>query len=210
MSCTKACLRLYAVTPDGWVAEPEKLLAAVRKALQGGVTFVQLREKTLESEKLITAAGQLKTLCHEFGVPLVLNDRLKEALASDVDGVHLGQGDMPAAEARRRLGPDKILGISAQTVAQALQAERDGADYLGVGAVFPTATKTDAVDVSHETLRAICQAVKIPVIAIGGITTENQHTLATTGIVGVAVVSAIFCQNDIQAAAAAFKRTLDG
>ena len=207
-----ACdLRVYAVTDRSWLGlaenatEAEKkaaLCQQVRAALDGGTTFVQMREKHLDHTDMIAEATALQKICHTAGVPFVVNDAVNVALAMNADGIHIGQDDMSAHEARALVGPDKILGVSAQTVEQALQAERDGADYLGVGAVFPTSSKDDAVEVSHETLTAICNAVNIPVVAIGGITCENVSELAASGIVGVAVISAIFAHKDIAAAAA--------
>lgn len=204
-------LRVYAVTDRSWLGlaenatEAEKqaaLCQQVRAALDGGTTFVQMREKHLDHTDMIAEATALQEICHAAGVPFVVNDAVDVALAMNADGIHIGQDDMSAQEARALIGPSKILGVSAQTVEQALQAERDGADYLGVGAVFPTSSKDDAAEVSHETLTAICNAVNIPVVAIGGITCENVSKLASSGIVGVAVISAIFAHKDITAAAA--------
>ena len=150
------------------------------------------------------------TICKKYQVPFVINDNVDIALAIDADGVHVGQSDMEALDVRKRLGPDKIIGVSAQNVQQALLAQKHGADYLGVGAVFPTGSKDDAEDVSFETLKAICQAVDIPVIAIGGITKENVSELKGSGICGIAVISAIFAQKDIKAATKELKkRTMD-
>lgn len=204
-------LRVYAVTDRSWLGlaenatEAEKqaaLCQQVRAALDGGATFVQMREKHLDHTDMIAEATALQEICHAAGVPFVVNDAVDVALAMNADGIHIGQDDMSAQEARALIGPNKILGVSAQTVEQALQAERDGADYLGVGAVFPTSSKDDAAEVSHETLTAICNAVNIPVVAIGGITCENVSELASSGIVGVAVISAIFAHKDITTAAA--------
>ena len=204
-------LRVYAVTDRSWLGlaenatEAEKQAALchqVRAALDGGTTFIQMREKHLDHADMIAEATALQEICHAAGVPFVVNDAVDVALAMNADGIHIGQDDMSALEARALIGPDKILGVSAQTAEQALQAERDGADYLGVGAVFPTSSKDDAAEVSHETLAAICSAVNIPVVAIGGITCENVSELARSGIVGVAVISAIFAHKDIAAAAA--------
>ena len=146
-------------------------------------------------------AKDLQMLCREYNVPFIINDNVDIALAMDADGVHVGQSDMEAGDVRAKLGPDKIIGVSAQTVEQAILAEKHGADYLGVGAVFPTGSKDDATEVPHETLKAICEAVSIPVIAIGGITQENVSTLAGSGICGIAVISAIYAQPDIRKAA---------
>ena len=202
-------LRVYAVTDRSWLnlAEdaPESkkqgaLERHVRAALDGGATLVQMREKHLDHANMVAEAAALQEICHAADVPFIVNDAVDVALAMNADGLHIGQDDLSAQEARRLIGPDKILGVSAQTVEQALKAERDGADYLGVGAVFPTNSKDDAVEVSRETLCAICRAVRIPVVAIGGITCENVSELAASGIVGVAVISAIFAQKDITAA----------
>ncbi|MCR5756653.1 MAG: thiamine phosphate synthase [Selenomonas sp.] len=200
-------LALYAVTDRRWL-KGASLASAVEKALQGGITCLQLREKNLPYEELLATAQQLKKLCQQYHVPFIIDDNLEIALACDADGLHIGQKDMPAAQARKLLGPNKILGVSAQTVEQAITACRDGADYLGVGAVFPTGTKTDAVVVSPSTLKAITTAVDIPVVAIGGITAANISQLQNTGIAGAAVVSAIFAQKNIQRAVADLQRSL--
>ena len=189
----RSSLRLYAVTPCGCAEE------AVRAVLAGGATFLQIREKNLPREVFVEKARRFRTLCPS-GVPYVVNDDLDVALASGADGAHIGQGDGSVAEARRKLGQDRILGVSATTVAEAVAAERDGADYLGVGAVFPTRTKDDAADVSPETLHAICASVRIPVVAIGGIGEDNLPRLAGSGVAGAAVVSALFGADDPEAA----------
>lgn len=199
INCSKKELMLYAVTDRHWLGE-ETLYDQVKKALDGGATFVQLREKKLDREDFLAEALEIQKLCKKYGVPFVINDEVSIAKDIDADGVHVGQSDMEAMDVRKVLGPDKILGVSAQTVEQAIIAEKHGADYLGVGAVFATGSKDDADDVSHETLKAICEAVSIPVIAIGGITKENVYELAGSGICGVAVISAIFGQNDIKKA----------
>lgn len=197
--CTKESLLLYAVTDRHWLRD-ETLYSQVEKALKGGATFIQLREKALDEETFLKEAVELKELCKRYRVPFVINDNVEIARKIEADGVHVGQSDMEALDVRKLLGADKIIGVSAQTVEQAVLAEKQGADYLGVGAVFPTGSKDDADDVSHETLKAICDAVNIPVIAIGGITKENVGTLSGTGICGIAVISAIFGQQDIEAA----------
>ena len=199
INCSKKELMLYAVTDRHWLGE-ETLYDQVNKALEGGATFIQLREKKLDREDFLAEALEIQKLCREYGVPFVINDEVSIAKDIDADGVHVGQNDMEAMDVRKVLGPDKILGVSAQTVEQAITAEKHGADYLGVGAVFATGSKDDADDVSHETLKAICEAVSIPVIAIGGITKDNVYELAGSGICGVAVISAIFGQNDIKKA----------
>lgn len=209
MKFAKEDLLLYAVTDRHWLKD-ETLENQVEKALQGGATFLQLREKRLDDDIFLAEAKEIQKLCKKYQVPFVINDNVDIALAIDADGVHVGQSDMEALDVRKRLGPDKIIGVSAQNVQQALLAQKHGADYLGVGAVFPTGSKDDAEDVSFETLKAICQAVDIPVIAIGGITKENVSELKGSGICGIAVISAIFAQKDIKAATKELKkRTMD-
>ena len=181
----------------------------VGEALLGGATLIQLREKKLTGDSLLTAAKAVKAVCDRYGVPLIINDSVSLALACGAAGVHLGQQDMPPAQARTLLGPDKIIGVSARSVEQALRAQTEGADYLGCGAVFTTATKQDARALPHDTLRQICRAVKIPVVAIGGIAQENALRLKGTGIAGIAVVSAIFGQPDIRKAAESLRRSAD-
>ena len=197
MKCDKKDLLLYAVTDRRWLGG-RRLADQVEEALKGGVTFVQLREKDLDEERFLEEAREIKELCGRYQVPFVINDNVDIAQAVDADGVHVGQSDMEAGDVRARLGQDKIIGVSAQTVEQALLAESRGADYLGVGAVFATGSKADASEVDHETVKAICQAVHIPVIAIGGITRENVGALAGTGVCGAAVISAIFAQEDVE------------
>ena len=208
INCSEKELLLYAVTDRHWLVE-ETLYDQVKKALDGGATFVQLREKKLDREDFLAEAKEIQKLCKEYGVPFVINDEVSIAKDIDADGVHVGQSDMEAMDVRKILGPDKILGVSAQTVEQAIIAEKHGADYLGVGAVFTTGSKDDADDVSHETLKAICEAVSIPVIAIGGITKDNVAELAGSGICGVAVISAIFGQKDIQKATEELKFSVE-
>jgi thiamine-phosphate pyrophosphorylase len=208
MRCGKEDLLLYAVTDRSWL-NGETLYNQVEKALKGGATFIQLREKTLDQETFLAEAKEIKELCRQYMVPYVINDNVDIAIAIDADGVHVGQSDMEAGSVREKLGADKILGVSAQTVEQALFAEQRGADYLGVGAVFHTGTKSDADEVSHETLKAICEAVKIPVIAIGGISRDNVMRLKGSGISGIAVVSALFAQPDIERATVELKELTD-
>ena len=196
---------LYAVTDRYWLKDGETLTEKTEEALMGGATFVQLREKNADEETKCKLGLELKELCKKYKVPFVLDDDVELTLKLDADGVHVGQHDRPAAEVRRLIGPDRILGVSAQTVEQALQAEKDGADYLGVGAVFATGSKDDADDVDHDTLEAICRAVKIPVIAIGGISKKNVLQLKDRGLAGVAVISAIYAQENITEATAELK-----
>lgn len=204
MTCDKKDLLLYAVTDRSWL-KGASLSEDVEKALLGGATFVQLREKTLSKDDVIKEAVSLKALCRKYGVPFVIDDDVEVAKRVGADGVHVGQKDMAMKNARALLGADAIIGVSAQNVAQAVKAERDGADYLGVGAVFSTQTKRDADAVPYETLQAICRSVSIPVIAIGGITKDNVRRLKDSGICGVAVISALFAAEDITKAARALK-----
>lgn len=205
MNCTREDLLLYAVTEDG-TPDKKVLYQKVEDALKGGVTFVQLREKHISDEEFIEEALVIKELCAKYRVPFVINDNVDVALKVDADGVHVGQSDMEAGNVRKILGKDKIIGVSAQNVAQAKLAMEKGADYLGVGAVFTTGSKADADDVSHEELAAICGAVNIPVIAIGGISERNVGELAGTGICGIAVISAIFGKEDIVKATQSLKK----
>ena len=186
---------LYAVTDRSWL-RGRSLADCVRQAVEGGATFVQLREKEAPFDEIVALGRELGAICREADVPFVIDDDVDVALACGADGVHVGQDDMACAEARRRLGPDAIVGVSAQTVAQALQAQADGADYLGVGALIPTPTKPDAVDVTRDELRAICDAVDIPVVGIGGLNAQTIPTIAGCGADGAAVVSAIFAADD--------------
>ena len=201
-------LLLYAVTDRHWLGD-RTLYEVVRESLEGGVTFLQLREKDLDDENFYKEAVRLQEMAREYGVPFVVNDNVDIAVRMDADGVHVGQSDMEAGDVRALIGPDKILGVSAQTVEQAVLAEKRGADYLGVGAVFPTGSKDDAVEVSHETLKAICEAVSIPVVAIGGITVNNTPELAGSGICGIAVISAIYGQKDIYQATVSLKKVTE-
>ena len=200
MRCDKKDLLLYAVTDRAWLGD-KTLAWQVEESLKGGATMIQLREKHLDEDTFQAEALELQALCRRYGVPFLINDDVELAVAVNADGVHVGQHDMEAGQVREKIGPDKILGVSAQTVEQALRAQAAGADYLGVGAVFPTGTKDDADAVSYDTLKAICEAVDIPVVAIGGIGVHNVQALAGSGICGIAVVSAIYGQPDIQQAA---------
>ena len=204
MKCDKKDLLLYAVTDRSWLGE-QTLYEQVEEALKGGATFVQLREKELDDDTFLAEAIEIQELCKKYNVPFVINDNVEIAIKMNADGVHVGQSDMEAGDVRALLGEDKILGVSAQTVEQAILAEQRGADYLGVGAVFHTGSKADADDVSHETLKAICEAVSIPVVAIGGIGKHNVLKLSGSGICGIAVISAIFAAEDITSATAELK-----
>lgn len=190
---------LYAVTDRAWLSG-RTLADCVREAIAGGATFVQLREKGRTTDEIVAEAAEILPVCRAAGVPFVIDDDVEAALRSGADGVHVGQSDTACAEARAALGPAAIVGVSAQTVAEALAAQAAGADYLGVGAMYGTPTKPDAVDVTFEELARICAAVDIPVTAIGGINARTMGSLAGTGVDGAAVVSAIFAARDIQAA----------
>lgn len=207
MKYAKENLLLYAVTDRHWL-DGRTLKEVVLESLEGGVTMLQLREKHLDEAHFLEEAKELQTLCRSWHVPFLINDNVEIALAMNADGIHVGQSDMAAGDVRKKLGDDKIIGVSAQTVEQALLAEKAGADYLGVGAVFPTSSKDDANEVTYETLKAICSAVSIPVVAIGGITQENVHQLAGSGICGAAVISAIYAKPDIKKAAAELKKAV--
>ena len=198
MKLQREDLRLYAVTAGG--SDPEALLKEVTEAIDGGARIVQLREKRLTGEALTELAKRFAALCREKGAISIINDDPAVCLAAGADGVHLGQGDMDPREARKLLGPEKIIGVSAHNVAEARDAEANGADYLGSGAAFVTGTKADAKPIDRESYRAITAAVSIPVVAIGGVTGENMAELAGRGIAGVAVVSAVFGQSDVRAA----------
>lgn len=190
---------LYAVTDRSWVGD-RSFLEQIEDSLKGGITLLQLREKNLSREKFLKEAQEVKKLTDQYGVPLIINDDVEIALRADAAGVHVGQKDMEAGEARKKLGADKILGVSCRTVEDAKRAEEMGADYLGVGAMFATSTKTEAEVITKERLMDICQAVSIPIVAIGGIKEENMKALKGSGISGVAVISGIYAQKDIESA----------
>lgn len=197
MKCDKKAMTLYAVTDRTWVGK-QSLYEQVEAALRGGATCVQLREKELDQETFLAEAMELAALCRRYGVPFIVNDNVDIAIACHADGVHVGQEDMKAADVRAKVGPDMIIGVSAHTVEEALEAVANGADCLGVGAMFSTSTKTDVDVLSWETLRDICAAVDVPVVAIGGINKGNLLQLSGSGVDGVALVSAIFGAEDIE------------
>ena len=194
-------LRLYAVTDRAWAGGTEGLLRQVAEAIDGGAGIVQLREKHLGQADFLAEAERFVALCREKGAVSIINDNVDIAAQVGADGVHIGQEDLEAGRARELLGTDKVIGVSAHSVAEALAAQAAGADYLGVGAAFATGTKTDAKPISRETIRAITAAVDIPVVAIGGISRDNILELRDCGLDGVAVVSALFAQTDVKAAA---------
>ena len=197
MRCDKRHMLLYAVTDRAWTGK-QTLYEQVEAALKGGVTCVQLREKELGEAAFLREARELSALCRRYGVPFLVNDNVDIALASGADGVHVGQEDMDPAQVRLRAGKDMLLGVSVHTVAEAREAVRKGADYLGVGAMFPTGTKADAERVPRQILRDICAAVNVPVVAIGGLNRESIPLLSESGVDGVALVSAIFSAEDIE------------
>ena len=205
--CAQKDLTLYAITDRHWL-NGETLKSQVEKALKGGATMIQIREKDLNEKDFLLEAEELLALCRSYNVPFIVNDNVELAVKIGADGVHVGQSDMNARDVRALIGNDKILGVSTQTVEQALFAQECGADYLGVGAVFPTGSKDDAEVLDRKTLMDICKAVSIPVVAIGGITKDNVRELKGTGIAGISVISAVFAQKDIQnATAELLKRT---
>lgn len=206
MKFDKQSLLLYAVTDRAFVGK-QTLLEQIEAALRGGVSIVQLREKSLPFDAFVSEAVLVRELCRRYGVPLIINDNVDVALQSGADGVHVGIEDAPVAEIRRKAGKDFIIGATAKTVRQAQFAEQSGADYLGVGAVFPSPTKANAVRITASQLCTICESVSIPAVAIGGITRENALTLQNCGVQGIAVVSALFSADDIESAAAALLQT---
>ena len=198
MKCDKKHMLLYAVTDRAWVGK-QSLYEQVEAALRGGVTCIQLREKELDEEAFLAEAKEVSALCRRYGVPFFVNDNVDIAIACGADGVHVGQEDMAAAQVRRRVGDGMMIGVSVHSVEEALEAVRNGADCLGVGAMFSTSTKADANVLPRGVLRDICRAVDVPVVAIGGIGKGNLMQLAGTGVDGVALVSAIFGAADITA-----------
>ena len=199
MRLDKKHMLLYAVTDRAWVGT-KSLYEQVKEALENGVTCVQLREKELSEEDFLKEAKQISALCKEYKVPFIVNDNVNIAIACKADGIHIGQEDMELKSVRKLVGEDMIIGVSAHTVEEAIKAQEGGADYIGIGAVFATSTKTDVDVLSFDTLKSICEAVDIPTVAIGGIKKDNIYKLKGSGIDGVAVVSAIFAAKDIATA----------
>jgi len=200
MKCDRKHMLLYTVTDRTWLYN-KTLAMQVEEALKGGSTCIQLREKELNDQDFLRESFVIKELCKQYGVPFIINDNVEVAIKCNADGIHVGQHDMAADKVRQKIGKDKILGVSVHTVEQAILAEQNDADYLGVGSVFSTSTKLDAGVLTYETLKEICDAVNIPVVAIGGINADNKVKLTGSGIDGVAVESAIFAQDDIECAA---------
>lgn len=187
---------LYAVTDRSWV-NGRTLEEQVEAAIKGGATCIQLREKELSYNEFLKEAIKIKRITDKYNVPFFINDQVKVAIACDADGIHIGQGDLPIITARNMIGPKKILGVSAHTIEEAIMAEQEGADYLGVGAVYSTSTKLNVNTVSMDTIKEICKTISIPVVAIGGINERNILQLSGSGVDGVAVVSAVFAADDI-------------
>lgn len=204
MKFSKDMLLLYAVTDRSWTQD-KTLYDQIEAALKGGVTIVQLREKNLPEDEFVAEAIRVKELCSRYNVPLIINDNAEVALKSGADGVHVGIEDTPVAELRQKVGKDFIIGATAKTVEQAQSAEKAGADYLGVGAVFPSPTKKNAIRITAEKLKEICSSVSVPAVAIGGISLDNVSEIKGCGMSGIAVVSAIFASDDIQKAASELK-----
>jgi len=192
----KYAMKLYAVTDRTWSTK-QTFLNHIEESLKGGITCLQLREKTLDDKSFLEEALQVKELCRQYNVPFIINDHVEIAINSDADGIHIGQSDTSLTEVRKKL-KDKIIGVSVKTKEQALEAEKNGADYLGVGAVFPTNTKLDASEVTYDTVKEICSSVNIPVVAIGGIQLNNIKELHGTDVDGIAVISAIYSKESIQ------------
>ena len=204
----KEMLKLYLVTDRKWL-NGRKLTDDLKKAILGGVTTIQLREKNLSNEEFISIAKEVKKVCQNYHIPFIINDNLEVALAINSDGIHIGQNDIPASIVRKQIGPNKILGVSVHNLKEAFQAKIDGADYVGVGAIFSTETKNDATNVTLDSLKKICDNIDLPVVAIGGINLDNISKLKNINIAGIAVVSAIMKANDITAASGQLVRELN-
>lgn len=205
MNFTKEQLNLYLVTDRHWLAN-RNLEDDVEKAILGGVTMVQLREKNIDNDSFIELAKKVKQVCNKYKVPFIINDNLEVALAVDSDGIHIGQDDLPASLVRQKIGPDKILGVSAHNLDEAIAAKKAGATYLGAGAMFSTTTKDNTTNLSIEQLQAITKNVDIPVVAIGGINYDNCLSLKNCNLAGIAVVSAIMAATNISEAASNLKK----
>lgn len=207
MKFSREMLLLYAVTDRKWTGE-KTLYRQVEEALKGGATLIQLREKNMPQEDFLKEAREMAALCHRYGPALIINDNVEVALKSGADGVHVGMEDLPVKEIRKQVPGDFIIGATAKTTEQAQRAEKEGADYLGVGAVFPSPTKKNAIRITTEELKKICSSVRIPAVAIGGITSENAGTLVGGGMAGMALVSAVFGASDIERETAGLKKKI--
>lgn len=208
MTFQREYLRLYAVTDGAWLGQ-KTMAEAVREAVLGGATMIQLREKHMNTEDFLKEAIEVKKVTDAFGIPLIINDNIEVCQKSGAAGVHVGQSDTEASRARAVLGKDKIIGVTAKTPKLARLAEAAGADYIGCGAVFGSTTKTDTSKISLEQLKSVCEAVSLPVVAIGGINENNAALLEGTKVAGIAVVSSVFAKDDIQAAARVMKKMAD-
>ncbi len=208
MQFHKEHLLLYAITDRAWT-DRKSFMQQAEEALIGGITMLQLREKNLDEESFTEEAVQIKKLCHKYNVPLIINDNVKVALQSEADGVHVGALDTPVRQIRQAAGENFIIGATAKTIEQAKKAEADGADYLGVGAVFSSPTKQNAIRITKDKLREICASVSIPAVAIGGIGLSNVSELAGGGMCGIAVVSAVFGADDITASTMKLKEKVN-
>lgn len=209
MNISPQTLRLYAVSDRSWLKEKECLSDILPLLFENGVTLFQLREKHLPKEAFVREALEVKEVCRHYGIPLIINDAVEIAKEIGADGVHVGLSDMEIQKAREILGAQAIIGASAHNVAEALAAQEAGADYIGCGAVFPTDTKTDVTALAHDELAAICRTVRIPAVAIGGITAKNLPQLNGSGIAGAAVISALFARDDLAAAARQMRALAD-
>lgn len=210
MKLDRKDLLLYAITDRAWLKEGQSLAEAVEEAILGGATIVQLREKQMTKEELKAEALEVLAVCRKYKVPFIINDDVSLAAEIQADGVHVGQNDMEIQSVRAMLGPDKIIGVTAKTVSQAIKAQAGGADYLGSGAVFGSTTKKDAVTMSHDLLDEICEAVEIPVVAIGGINMDNVHQLFGRKMAGIATVSGVFASDNIKESTSRFRHILEG
>lgn len=208
MKLDKSTVLLYVITDRKLLGE-HTIYTQVEEALKGGATIIQIREKNLGDEEFLNEAVLIKEICRKYNVPLIINDNVQVALKSGADGVHVGQDDMKAENVRKLIGGNKILGVSAHSVEEAVLAEKNGADYLGVGAIFTTSSKADVQSTSIDTLKEICSTVRIPVVAIGGITSENIKQLSGSGVSGAAVISAVFGQSDVRLAAEKLKNLIE-
>lgn len=208
MKLDKSTVLLYVITDRKLLGE-HTIYTQVEEALKGGATIIQIREKNLGDEEFLNEAVLIKEICRKYNVPLIINDNVQVALKSGADGVHVGQDDMKAENVRKLIGGNKILGVSAHSVEEAILAEKNGADYLGVGAIFTTSSKADVQSTSIDTLKEICSTVRIPVVAIGGITSENIKQLSGSGVSGAAVISAVFGQSDVRLAAEKLKNLIE-
>ena len=197
MKLDKKNLILYAITDRKWADNTEIFYKQIEDSLKGGATILQLREKSLDKKNLFIEAKNIKKICEKYSVPFIINDNVELAAEIDADGIHIGQDDMPLVDAKKLIGDEKIIGVTVQTVEDAILAEKNGASYLGVGAIFPTDSKNDAAVIEINELKKICSSVSIPVVAIGGIKSENISVLSGCGISGIAVISAIYSQKDI-------------